>query len=632
MSGIMAIVSLDGRPVPPELARAQLSAIAHRGESAPRLWEAPGVALGHVNLPRTPEAEREFLPAAGRDGRYWITWDGRLDNRDELAAELGYDAAERSAQTDAGYVLDAFAKWGDDCVGHLLGDWAVVIWDSQERRLFCAKDPLGWRQLHYLEHAGLFAVGSEPQQFFANGWLPEVVNDEFVLRLVGWAMQETGATCWQGVLELPGGSRLAVNAAGVTADQYWRTPRPSPLRVRTPGEALDAFKMTFLAASEARARTNRPLGVFLSGGLDSSYITAALATQGHVPVPVIGFSHDYPAIDEREYSLAVTGHLGLEPSLVSLDDCWPWNERWMPGSSCDQPYAPPQGSILNKLASTAAAAGVGVVFSGEGGDEFMTGGFPVGADRCISDAVVRLAPRRALRIARGSTTRSPSAGVARACYRELTPLPIQRVLGRARGRGVWNGFPEFVQPSPGWRSVLQPPEENAWSRRAAEAFTWATMRDAGARGTISWRDRHVFAAHRIENRSPFNDLRVVELMSSMPESLKRHSGRPKAILRDAIRELLPSSVADRKGKAEMNPLFDYGLATAERGRIEAAIGRLDLTRVETPGAFAAWDEWTRVRYGASQPIWGLACAALWLQKGSSDRPVVAANSQRKGGD
>ena len=94
-----------------------------------------GIALGHVSLPTTPEAEREELPGCCRGRRFWLTWDGRLDNREELAGALEWQAPVGSTATDAEYVLAAFQRWGDACVDRLLGDWAIVIWDARERRL-----------------------------------------------------------------------------------------------------------------------------------------------------------------------------------------------------------------------------------------------------------------------------------------------------------------------------------------------------------------------------------------------------------------------------------------------------------------------------------------------------------------
>jgi len=615
MSGIMAILSLDGRPIPPELPRAQLAAIAHRGEWEPRLWEAPGIALGHVNLPRTPEAEREFLPGSDRSGRYWITWDGRLDNRDELAGKLGYDVSERAEHTDADYVLEAFIKWGEDCVHRLLGDWAVVIWDNEARRLFCAKDPLGWRQLYYAEHEGLLAVGSEPQQFFADGWLPKSANENYLLRLLGWAMQDLGATCWSGVRELVGGSRCTAAAAEPpNLEQFFTVPRPTDVKIRNAEDAAEAFVHTFRLAADSRTRSNRPLGIMLSGGLDSSYITAVVSGLGHDVVPVIGYSESFPEMDEREFSSRVTAHLGLTPLMVSLDDCWPLHPKWMPRTPVGEPFQPPQGSILSKLATSAATEGIGVLLSGEGGDEWMTGGMPIGADRCIADAIMRGKPSLARRIVTNSTSRDLAPGLARACFRELLPVNVQTAIRRTRGIETWSGYPKFVTPGPEWNSLLDPPRSTLWRSSNSTRFTWDAMRDAVSRETIAWRDRNVFAKNQIENRSPFNDMRVVNLMAAIPESLKRHSGRPKAILRDGLRAVLPAEVAERTGKAAMNPLFDYGLANAERERAELGIRSIEIPGFDPVSAMSDWNDWLERQYGGSQLLWTLASVGIWFRE------------------
>src|SRR4051794_38529542 len=116
MSGILALVSNSHQAVSPELARAYIDAIAHRGDQRPRLWLRDKVALGHVNLPTTSEAEREQLPASDPSGRFWLTWDGRLDFRETLGDNLDISRENARRLTDADLVLAAYAKWGDTCV------------------------------------------------------------------------------------------------------------------------------------------------------------------------------------------------------------------------------------------------------------------------------------------------------------------------------------------------------------------------------------------------------------------------------------------------------------------------------------------------------------------------------------
>ena len=432
MSGIMAIVSLDGRPVPPALARAQLSAIAHRGEWEPRLWEAPGVALGHVNLPRTPEAEREILPASESTGRYWITWDGRLDNREELASLLRLDAEQARSMTDADYVLAAYRELGDDSVHKLLGDWAIVIWDSVERRLFCAKDPIGWRQLYYAESDGLLLVGSEPRQLLVGGWLPRIANEEHLLRFLAHAERESTETYYKGIFELQGGANLIVSAPLVETGQFWRAPEYSKRRYARPQAYVDEFQSRFETAVVRRLRSNRKIGLLLSGGLDSSYV-AGVAAQRNADLTayviyVPGTSH----LDEREQARYVAERTGIRLIEVDATDSWYLSRRWLPDSTFDQPRMPGAAASLRAVASVAAENGQGILLGGEGGDEWLDGGTWTGSRyRCLADALVHLRPITAWRLAGNApTNHSRLAHFAAALIDDALPLAIAKALRR----------------------------------------------------------------------------------------------------------------------------------------------------------------------------------------------------------
>lgn len=504
----MAIVSLDGRPVPPELPRAQLSAIAHRGEWEPSLWEAPGVALGHVNLPRTPEAEREFLPMSDPSGRYWLTWDGRLDNRDELGPQLGYDVAERAQKTDAAYVLDAFIKWGDDCVHHLLGDWAVVIWDNEARRLFCAKDPLGWRQLYYAEHEGLLAVGSEPQQFFADGWLPKVANEEYVLRFLADALQSPGATCYRGVEELWGGQILVSSGNRTGTRTFWRVPEASKPRYKAPKEFVEHFAALFDSSVQARMRSNRPVGVLLSGGIDSSYIAAVAAQYDPSLVGLTGYAEGTTWMDERGPSQAVAAHLGITQHSVEISDCHSLSSKWLAPEVFDQPDHPPQGALHVRLGLLAKQRGLGIVMGGEGADEWMTGTPSAGKD--LMAGQIRSAVRR-LR----ASKRGMASAAAHTAWVEFVPTKVREFIKRPQT------FAPFVE------APIRPSASekfSTWESRSAMGREWQLYRDRS--GTvIGWRDRHAFAPNGIELRTPFNDLRIVEFMAATPDRVKQFRGR-----------------------------------------------------------------------------------------------------------
>jgi len=616
MSGIMAIVSLDGRPVPPELARAQLAAIAHRGEWEPRLWEGPGVALGHVNLPRTPEAEREVLPMADRSGRYRLTWDGRLDNRDELGAKLGYDAAERAGKTDAEYVLDSFLKWGDDCVHHLVGDWAVVIWDNEARRLFCAKDPLGWRQLYYAELEGLLLVGSEPQQLFAGGWLPKAVNEEYVARFLGDTMQEPGRTCYLGVSTLEGGTRAVWNnrEAGVTS--YWTRPRRLQRPVKRPEEATELFLSTFEVAMRAQLRTNRPISVSLSGGLDSSYVAAVATRLGGKVTAISGYAPTTTRMDEREFANLVIDRTGIDAIRINIDDCGSLSSKWLPPETFDDVHHPMQSAFMRKMAATASGAGIGVNFGGEGGDEWLSGDMAAAVYSLFHGQV-----RTAWRLSRRRPAHGRARWLARKALEESVPYTVQdagrRLLGRASPHS--SGVVPSVTGDPAASfmrtSVLRPDERE----EKIQAFYQQTVGP-----TVWWRDRHGFAPAHIEHRNPFNDLRLVEALSSIPEPIKRWDGRRKYLLRAGLNQEGLPEIASRDDKAHYTELLERGVAEAEHARIAHAVDnlkRLDGV-ISVDAASREVAEWVRTRHYWWQTPWKVICVGMWLESLQAPQPAA----------
>lgn len=601
----MAIVSLDGRPVPPELPRAQLTAIAHRGEWEPRLWEAPGVALGHVNLPRTPEAEREFLPMSDGTGRYWLTWDGRLDNRDELGPKLGYDVNERAEKTDAEYVLDSFIKWGDDCVHHLLGDWAVVIWDNEARRLFCAKDPLGWRQLYYAEHEGLLAVGSEPQQFFADGWLPKVPNEEYVLRFLADAVQETGETCHVGVMDLDGGLSMTVSDRSFCRTRFWDRPRGQRLRYRQPEQYVEEFKHLFEKAVASRLRSNRPIGILLSGGLDSSYVAAVAADQAVRPLALTGYAEGTALMDERKYARIVVEHLKLTSVEIDISDCWAMSSSWIPDCAFDDINHAPQFASHMKLARIARDNGVGVLLGGDGADDWMSGWGWTGS------AILAGRWRTAWRLSHARRSRRPARWFVKCLYGDLTPHWGKRFVEACRRRPL-RSFPAFVVTSSDWQLIPQFGDAKCWPHSQLIAALTTHHRQV-VRRSVAWRERHAMTPNGVEHRAPFQDLRVINLMASTPEWVKRFQGSRKDILRAAELDRLPAVIPERMDNGVFNELLESGVRDREARRVEAAIDTIaSLPGVEADRLRAEAELWLAHAHPWGLPVLRAISAGAWL--------------------
>ena len=179
MSGILAFLALDGETVPDGAFEAMMDVARHLGPDGAAVWRSGNVALGHLKLSSIPECESQRQPAHATGGSVHLTLDGRIDNRDELLESLGV-SKPKAPITDVELVLAAYAHWDLDCVQHLVGDFALAIWDEHRKRLFCARDPLGVRPLFYSETAKAFVAASGMRELLALGPVSRDINEGMV--------------------------------------------------------------------------------------------------------------------------------------------------------------------------------------------------------------------------------------------------------------------------------------------------------------------------------------------------------------------------------------------------------------------------------------------------------------------
>ncbi len=601
MSGVLALVSLDGRPVPRDLAQAQLDAIRHRGDGEPELWLGEGVALGQAFRPTTPEAEREVLPLVDASGRYHLVWDGRIDNREELARAFAWKGERAREATDADYVLEAYVRWGDACVTRLLGDWAIVIWDSTARRLFAAKDPMGFRTLFYAQHDGLFAIGSEPLQVLQPSWLPPRPDYEYARQFAAQALPVRQQSCYAGLRELWGGDAVAVARGVVTNSTFWTAPRLRDLGRRTPRDYVEEFAELFDQSVRARVRSRKPVGVYFSGGLDSSYVLAVAAK--HAPVIALSTYAEGSAWDERDYQRMLVERLGVPWRLINIADELALDPNQLP-EWFDQANVPPQTPMWRAQALDAAAAGVQVILGGEGGDEWLTG-----PPEAAASALLAGRWHDAWRLAAMSGHDEPRfRALLRQCYRGLVPEERQRQARRLTGRWVGSTFIPLVRdPSAAWEPRFDPP---LWRHEQRVQVMWRAIQML--RDHHGWRARHLLLPAALEGRSPFYSLPLVEFLASVPEWIHRYDGRPKYLLREAERPLVTSTVADREDKAIWERPYVDGY---ERYESRAALGIASFGTVPGADAERAAQEIERFRGGLrAYPLltWLPVSVGLWL--------------------
>jgi asparagine synthase (glutamine-hydrolysing) len=374
MCGIVGALSPE--PVDPGLVERMRDRLAHRGPDAAGLWRSQDgrVCLGHRRLAVIDLSEEANQPFVSPDGRFVVTYNGELYNFRRLRAELERLGAVFRTTSDTEVLLEAFRAWGEACLDRLSGMFAFAIWDAREQRLFCARDRAGEKPFYYATTDGSFVFASELKSLllwpgFRRELDYEALADFFVLGCVA-----DPRTIWRGARKLAPGHALAVDlgpeGARVGTPRQWWDLVFEPDRTVT--DWRPAILDTLERAVSEMAYADVPVGAFLSGGVDSSSIAAALTRTGHdVSTFTVGFAEF--EFDEREWAREVarlfdTDHTERVVRAGDVGAVFPETVLW----HYDEPFND-HSYLPTYYVSRAAREAITVSLSGDGGDETFAG-------------------------------------------------------------------------------------------------------------------------------------------------------------------------------------------------------------------------------------------------------------------
>ena len=274
MSAIAGLINWNGAPAGPAVQSAILALSAH-GRDAQGFWEEGSAALGWCQTILHEEDYHDTQPLAGRSG-IRLVFDGRIDNRSDLARQLGLEPAARQ-WPDSTYVLAAFEKWGVDCTDHLLGDYSFAAWDPVARRLVLGRDHMGHLPLFFHRGAGFFMFASMPSALFTNPGVPMDLDDESFFLDMAWIPKAPWETVFRGIQRVQPGHAITVGPDSTTPYRHWRPETIQELRYRRDDDYVEAFREILNHSVRCRLRTIHPVGSHLSAGWDSSTVTATAA-------------------------------------------------------------------------------------------------------------------------------------------------------------------------------------------------------------------------------------------------------------------------------------------------------------------------------------------------------------------
>jgi asparagine synthase (glutamine-hydrolysing) len=556
MCAICGVVNLrNGKPVERAAIEKMTERLAHRGPDDEGYFIERGVGLGFRRLSIIDLAGGR-QPIFNEDDSAVIIFNGEIYNYRELAPGLAGAGHTFKTRSDTETILHAYEQYGEDCVDRLRGMFAFAIWDRSLQRLMLARDRLGIKPLYYYVNGDFLAFASEIKALLALPDVPrEVDSDAFDLYL-SLRYVPGPRTIFKNIFRLQPGHTLVASVAGIHIRKYWdiEYPETSP---DSREDSLARFRELLDESVRMRLISEVPLGVFLSGGIDSSAILATMSKVAGGDT-IHTFSVGYEASEataeesnEFEYArLAATAfsadHHEYRLTAEAFEESLPrliWH--------LDEPLADP-ACIPLYFISRCAREHVTVVLSGEGADEIL-GGYGIyprmlameGTPRWLGSALARIAPDEKMRN-----------------YLSLSARPME-----SRYRGVSRGF--HVETM---RKLVGEDRVNRSEQRLGELFGghFGTVHRASPLNRMLYVDAKVWLpddllvkadkmtmATGVELRVPFLDHRLVEFAATLPDSSKLCGKTGKTLLRRAMRGLLPEVIIDRPKKGFPVPLASW---------------------------------------------------------------------------
>jgi asparagine synthase (glutamine-hydrolysing) len=576
MCGIVGVYRRDGRPVEArELSRLR-DTMRHRGPDADGLWLREPVAdvgFGHRRLSIVDLSEHGRQPMFNEDGSVVVTFNGEIYNHEQLRAELEGKGHRFASRCDTEVLVHLYEEHGEEMVHRLVGMFAFAIWDERRHRLFLARDRLGVKPLYYFDDGRQFAFASEIKALLP--LLPRREIDPVALtHYLTFVAVPPPRTLFAGVSKLAPAETLVVRRDGPQAPQrYWD---PIGNRARYDADPIDwmtELRFRLERSIDRRMMSDVPVGVFLSGGVDSSTNVALMSRLIDQPVNTfsIGF-RDAAQFNEFEWARQVAARFGTNHHEIQIDadDLW----GFMPDLVFhqDEPIADPVCVPLYFVAKLAKDSGVTVVHVGEGADEILAG-YPTYVKAHEMQTGLWRQFRSMPSPVRGVLAQAGALALQGRPGFELHREALLRG-GQKDGRLWWGGAVAFYEQ--GLRRVGS---DELWSRAGTHSpreVVAQIARDADAAGARDDLDRQIYQdlrlrlpelllmrvdkltmASAVEARVPFLDHEVVELAMAMPPEEKIRDGVGKHVLKRAVSDLLPNDLIWRPKQGFGTPVSDW---------------------------------------------------------------------------
>ena len=529
--------------------------IAHRGPDGYGVFVEPGVALGHRRL-SIVDVVHGTQPMASEDGSLQLIYNGEVFNHPALMAQLKADGVQYRTHCDTETVLHIFERRGEAAPEELRGMFAYAVWDRRTRTLTLARDRFGVKPLYYaLLEDGTLVFGSEMKAILASGMVKAALREDALPDYLANHAPTGEGTLLAGIKRLLPGHTLVWRNGEVRTRRYWDLQFEAEAEETRPdAELIEEYHDRLKEAVRLRLMADVPLGAFLSGGIDSATITALMSQLVDEPIKTFSVGFAEREANELAYARIVarafkTEHhevlvtpeqfFGALPTLV-------WHE--------DEPIAHPSSVALN-FVSRLAAERVKVVLTGEGSDETLAGYGRYrktilnmrlgGAYQAATPAPIRSLVRHGLEALPASRTRQRALRTffARPATLEALYLDNFAVFSRDEQRTLIASDVRrrltTLDPYATATELMAGSDARTLLDRLLYVDTKTYLHE------LLMKQDQMSMAASIESRVPFLDHPLVEFTARLPERLKLRGGTTKYILREAMRDVLPSEILTR---------------------------------------------------------------------------------------
>jgi asparagine synthase (glutamine-hydrolysing) len=638
MCGIAGVFFADSRPVAPDRLEAMSSAIVHRGPDGSGVFRAPGVGLVHRRL-SIIDLEGGRQPLGNEDGSVQVVFNGEIYNYQELRQRLLARGHHFATNSDTEVLVHLYEEVGDRLVDQLRGMFAFALWDQRSSRLLLARDRLGIKPLYYLHDEEKLLFASELKGILAYGDVPRDVDPHSLEDYLAYGMVSGTRTIFRGIHKLAPAHSLTVDADHWESRprRYWRLEfAPDTFCEETRWRQRVRAKLA--ESVEKHLIADVPVGAFLSGGIDSSVITALAAQRSQQPIQTFSIGFKDSANDELPFARQTAQRYGtrhveevVSADAVSLLDqlCWHY----------DEPLAD-SSAVPTMLVSRLAAQHVKVVLSGDGGDEAF-GGY----SRYVHDL-----REAAIRHRLPAWFRKRVLGPAARAWPQADWLPrwlrgksVLTNLAADEADAYANTISTCRQPLRRQllaHNLLQGLDGHRPERRIAEAYLegvdpLSSMIAADVQSLLP--DDYLVKVDRasmafgLEVRPPLLDHELLELTATIPSSLKVRQGETKWIFKQACGDLLPPALLARKKQG-----FEAPVDAWLRGPLRELFHDVVLSGSSPAAqwlnlntAREAFDQHRSGRRRLGQILWSLIVLARWSELFLGNSSIAKHDSQHE---